>query len=139
MEPPSTLIELWSVMTAVLVGFSSLAVSVMYPALGERKKRRQHDQKREKAAYRLLKGIIDTVWAREAPVDQTVMLSQLELDSINRIVADYGDVLKDTTADLWYTKMIVQIIDKTAYKIKLNAFADDVKTNYTRVTTKKNE
>jgi hypothetical protein len=135
-EPASTLTEIWSVMIAVLVGFSSLAASIMYPDIRERRRRHQLDEKRELAAYRLLKGIIDLLWAREKPVDQTITLSQVELENINRIIADYGDVVKDTTANLWYTKMITQPLDDGKYKIKLNEFAEDVRTNYTRVTTK---
>jgi hypothetical protein len=136
-EPPSTLIELWSVMTALLVGFSSLALSVVYPAIRERKRKRQRDENREAAAYSTLQGIIELIWARESPVGKTVGLSQLELENINRIIADYSDVVKDTTANLWYTKVITQVLDKQTYKIKLNDFAADVKTNYARVTTKK--
>jgi hypothetical protein len=138
-EPPSTLIELWSVMTAVLVGFSSLALSIMYPAIRDRRRKHQLDEKRERAAYRLLKGIIDPIWAREAPVKQTVNMSPSELENINRIIADYGDVLKDTTANLWYTKMITQILDNGSYRTKLNEFAEDVRTNYKRVIQKKRE
>jgi hypothetical protein len=33
MEPPSTVIELWSVLTALFVGFASIVISIRYRRL----------------------------------------------------------------------------------------------------------
>jgi hypothetical protein len=141
-EPASTLIELWSVMAFLLVGFSSIFVAIVVPDIREGRRKRRLDRKRRLAAYRLLRGILRGIEARSPLSEGGVRLEhaclmQQEVDRINEIIADYHDVLEDSTASVWdATKLLdvglsVSVYGMpTPYVMDLRKFAEDVEKWY---------
>ncbi len=142
-ESASTLIEFWSVITVVTVGVFSVVASITVPALAERRRTRRLNERRKIAAYRLLKGLLTPVESRsrtlappQAAPFQQAYLTQHELDRINQIIADYHDVLEDSTAQLWDRTNVSSVTTRKAagisapYVMDLRTFAENVHTRY---------
>jgi hypothetical protein len=132
-EPPSTLIELWSVLIALTASFLSVLVAIVLPAYRERKRSRKLDRKRQVAAYRLLRGILAEIETR-SPVTSAFVFAE-ELERIDQVLATYHDVLHDTTLEAWDAKRISQtpLVSPRTYSMDIGAFAADVIARYDSV------
>lgn len=133
-EAPSTLIELWSVLIALTASFSSILVAVVLPAYRERGRSRKLDQRRQVAAYRLLRGVLTGIEGRSSSMTGANVLLE-ELEKINQILASYHDVLHDATLKAWDAKRIAQPPFPTlnTYIMDISAFAADVVARYDSV------
>jgi len=133
-EPPSTLIELWSVIAALGLGltsvFVSVVVTVLWPSYRERRRTRQLDEKRKVAAYRLLSGILWRM-AVISPATGKARVTPEDLGEIDQILAHYHDVLDDTTIMAWDAK-VFDVIDSGFLYMDLGRFQDDVRVHYER-------
>jgi type II secretory pathway pseudopilin PulG len=141
-EPASTLIEFWSVTAVVAVGLLSIIASIAVPSILGYLRTRRLNARRRVAAYRLLRGILRGIEGR-TPLPkkgtrlENAYLTQQELDRTNQIIADYHDVLSNTTAQAWDTTAIKEVSAKmiagirTPYNMDLRNFAEDVIARYT--------
>jgi hypothetical protein len=123
-EPPSTLIEVWSVMIALFVGFASIALSVVLPYYRDRRRSRDLEERKSSEESALRVQLL-AQWASEMDSnlkslsDPVNVLGRLIVNDrpLDRIAIQHVDLVEKMT-DL--RRMIVDLnSDATRYDLVL--------------------
>jgi hypothetical protein len=128
-EPASTIIELWSLIAALAVGFSSIVVAVVFPIYQERRRQRRLNNRQRQKAYAHLYAILER--HATTPSTTTLQMTMEDFKELQKTVEDNFDVLYESTLTSWRNRRLEK--HPTTIRIEAGAFFGDILNHYARL------